>query len=58
VSNAADFFDQPEAGMPRILHHCGMAVRRDERSAHDRLARVLGADLAVRLVGALARRRR
>jgi len=44
--------------MPRILHHCGVDTRRAERPARDRLARVLGSDLAVRLVGALARRRR
>jgi hypothetical protein len=50
--------EQPEAGMPRILHHCEVTHRREDAPVRDRLARVLGSDLAVRLVGALARRRR
>jgi hypothetical protein len=56
--SAVELPEPPGAGMPRILHHCGVAARRHEGRAQDRLARVLGSDLATRLVGALARRRR
>jgi len=56
--SAVELPEPPESGMPRSLHHCEVPVRRDAGPARDRLARVLGSDLAVRLVGALARRRR
>jgi len=56
--SAVELPEPPQAGMPRLLHHCEMASHHTASPARDRLARVLGSDLAARLVGALARHRR